>query len=276
VEVGTQLCGVYTIGGTSPDFVSFGDAVSALNAAGVGCPVVFKVRDGVYDEQVKIFEVLGSSAVNTIRFEAESGDSSKAVLHYQQSNPANDFTLSLSGTDYVGFNKMGIRRSNGSGNMLIQNGSHHVSVENCWLGNVTSPGSSVDSMLVFRGNAMRDADFVIDQVSGSKAKGILIEGNVIRLIQVNNSYDVQIRLNEISAIQCNGDTLVSLSGNKNFGYSGGNGIININSSADVTISSNHLTFFSQYERGVQVFSSSFVSIWDNSISLESLILLIFQ
>ena len=90
--IASQLCGTYTIGGTSPDFVSFGDAVSALNAAGVGCPVVFKVRDGVYNEQLKIFDVLGSSAVNTIRFESESGDSTKVDLNYAVSNPTNDFT----------------------------------------------------------------------------------------------------------------------------------------------------------------------------------------
>ena len=48
----SQLCGTYTIGGNSPDFVDFSEAATVLNNAGITCPVVFSVRDGVYDGQV--------------------------------------------------------------------------------------------------------------------------------------------------------------------------------------------------------------------------------
>ena len=52
------LQGMYTIGGTSPDFQSFTEAVTALNLGGVAGWVHFKVRDGVYNEQIKINDVL--------------------------------------------------------------------------------------------------------------------------------------------------------------------------------------------------------------------------
>jgi hypothetical protein len=68
VNIGASLCGLYTIGGMSSDFDNFNDASVALNNAGIGCPVVFKVRPGSYNEQVKLYEVRGSSSINTITF----------------------------------------------------------------------------------------------------------------------------------------------------------------------------------------------------------------
>ncbi len=83
----TALCGTYTLGGTDPDFTSFTDAAIALNNAGITCPVIFKVRDGVYDEQIKLYQIIGSSATNTITFMGESGDSSKVEVALQDQQP---------------------------------------------------------------------------------------------------------------------------------------------------------------------------------------------
>ena len=121
------LCGLYTIGGTAPDFASFTEAATALNNAGVTCGVTFRVRNGVYNEQIKLGQISGASATAPIVFESEAGDSTKVALHYSLSNPSNDYTLVLDGTDYVTFRKLGIKRSNGTDNVLIRNGAHHVS-----------------------------------------------------------------------------------------------------------------------------------------------------
>ena len=39
---------------SSPDFLNFTDAAYVLNNVGISCPVVFNVRDTIYDEQIKI------------------------------------------------------------------------------------------------------------------------------------------------------------------------------------------------------------------------------
>ncbi|MFM7822935.1 MAG: right-handed parallel beta-helix repeat-containing protein, partial [Bacteroidota bacterium] len=109
LDLGTPLCGVYTIGGVNPDFPTFYDASVALNNAGVACPVIFKVRNGSYNEQIKLYDIPGASLSNTVLFEGENGDSTLAEIHYQLSNPSNDFTISLTGADYITFQKMGIR-----------------------------------------------------------------------------------------------------------------------------------------------------------------------
>jgi len=79
-EVAASLCGAYTIGGSNPDFATFTDAVAVLNAAGISCPVVFNVRDGEYNEQFVINDIAGSSEVNTVTFQSESGDSTAVML----------------------------------------------------------------------------------------------------------------------------------------------------------------------------------------------------
>nr|MDA3891905.1 hypothetical protein [Salinivirgaceae bacterium] len=56
-----SLNGTYTIGGTSPDFINFTEAVTVLNTAGIVGPVDFLVRDGYYDEQIVIGKINGSS-----------------------------------------------------------------------------------------------------------------------------------------------------------------------------------------------------------------------
>ena len=76
----TKLCGTYTIGGINPNFRTINEAVHVLTDAGISCPVVFKVRDGSYLEQVEINPIPGSSVINTVTFESESGDSSKVTL----------------------------------------------------------------------------------------------------------------------------------------------------------------------------------------------------
>ncbi|MFM7079387.1 MAG: right-handed parallel beta-helix repeat-containing protein, partial [Bacteroidota bacterium] len=212
-DLGTPLCGVYTIGGVNPDFTTFYDASVALNNAGVGCPVVFKVRNGFYNEQIKLYQIPGSSAVNTILFEGENGDSSLAQLHYQISNPSNDYTLALTGTDYISFRKMGIRRTNGTENLIIQNGSHFVTVENCTLGNVSSPNTSCDSILTFRFNNASGANFSLLQSTSPVATNITVENNILNDLSITNSSIVSFKNNTMGSISANTGSFINVENN---------------------------------------------------------------
>ena len=196
IFAGGLLCGVYTIGGVSPDFLNFTDAAYVLNNVGISCPVVFNVRDTIYDEQIKIYDVQGSSSVNTITFNGESGDSSVAGLHYQNSNPSNDFTLGLVGTHNIFFNDLTVDRSNGTYAMLIQGGAHDVTVTNSKLGgDVISSRYSVDSMLTFVGNNLADKSITLYHPVGTDAGRVVIENNIVGNLYLNNASVVDINNN---------------------------------------------------------------------------------
>ncbi|WP_114778747.1 PKD domain-containing protein [Botryobacter ruber] len=142
----SSLSGVYTIGGVSPDFVNFTEAVTVLNNAGIVGPVTFKVRDGVYNEQIVIGKVMGASSTNMIVFESESGDSTKAVLRYEQENSILDYTLLLNSAEHVSFKKLGFTRSSYRSYIIkVEQESKNIDFRNCQFNGDFYYGSKIST-----------------------------------------------------------------------------------------------------------------------------------
>jgi gliding motility-associated-like protein len=107
-ELAAPLCGNYTIGGASPDFTSVGDAVKILNLAGITCPVILKIREGIYQEQFTLDPVNGTSATNTVLFCSENGDSSTTVIQLRQDAQKFARMITLNGTSHIIFRELGL------------------------------------------------------------------------------------------------------------------------------------------------------------------------
>ena len=103
------LNGTYTIGGTSPDYATFSDAVLALNQCGISGPVTFNVAAGTYTEQVEIMTINGSSATNTVTFQAANGDSTSVVLSYDATGTVDNYVVKLNGASNIKFKSMTIQ-----------------------------------------------------------------------------------------------------------------------------------------------------------------------
>lgn len=121
------LCGEYTIGGVDADFESFGEASEVLNMAGLSCAVIFKVRDGIYNEKFAFNAIPGSSQTNTITFESESGDSTAVIIKYD------NYEYNI-----IGFNNAAhirFRQINVLGNycFFIDDNSNDIKIESCIL-----------------------------------------------------------------------------------------------------------------------------------------------
>lgn len=221
-----QLSGTYTIGGTSPDFANFSAAVTALNSFGVCGPVIFNIRDGVDTVQAVIDEIAGASAVNTIRFQSENGDSSAVTLVYP-SQPAfttTNYLIRLNGADYITFHQLTMRRSGIQpyGRVLeFINTATNNTVSNCSmegsLNNVTNSLSAIvysttssptnDSLNTFSNNRF---------LNGSL--GIYMNGiNTINLEQslsiANNIFDNQyskgLQMSNQGVLQVTGNTFTT-------------------------------------------------------------------
>ena len=99
-----KLYGTYTIGGVLPDFLQFRDAVDALVLRGVCGPVVFNVRSGVYLESpIAIPFIQGSSAVNTITFQSETGKNTDVIV---LNRTAGAVCIALNKSEYIRFKNM--------------------------------------------------------------------------------------------------------------------------------------------------------------------------
>ncbi|MBO9703531.1 MAG: right-handed parallel beta-helix repeat-containing protein [Sporocytophaga sp.] len=108
-ELGAPLNGVYTIGGTNPDFTTFNAAIAVLNNIGIAGKVTFNVRPGTYQEQVRLREIKGASAERRIIFQSENGDSTSVNLSFYAGDYYSNYVLKLDSTDYVTFKGITLR-----------------------------------------------------------------------------------------------------------------------------------------------------------------------
>jgi hypothetical protein len=114
----------YTIGGTSPDFTTIGDAVTAISNSGVTASVAFNIRDGVYNEQLVIPAIPNAAAERTVTFQSESGDSTAVEINFasNQSSPEN-YVVLLNNASFVNFRQLTLRGiENGRGRVLVFEG----------------------------------------------------------------------------------------------------------------------------------------------------------
>ena len=179
-DLSVPLCGTYTIGGASPDFLNFTEAVTVLNNAGVSCPVVFLVRDGAYNEQIEVISVLGADSINTVTFRGESLDSTAAVLDYTTPNTILNYTLLLNGASWLRFEHLSLQR-NGSGSASIvqmDNDAHHINFNSCQIkGNRNGIKAS---------DGVQKINVLNCSFPGYVGYGIYVQGNTTNIYNTGN------------------------------------------------------------------------------------------
>lgn len=162
-----QLFGSKTIGGTSPDYASFSDAISDLTSVGVSGAVIFSVRTGNYPEQISIPQITGASSSNTITFTSGSGDSSDVILTYSPGSSLNNYTIQLDGADHIVFSNITISSTGTdySRVVLVKGITEDIKfLNNQFIGTQTT-GSSVENAVYYASSGLStaDIDYVFDQ-----------------------------------------------------------------------------------------------------------------
>ncbi len=297
-----SLMGTYTIGGTSPDFPSFSDAVSVLNAVGVCGAVTFKVRDGLYSESVSIGQIAGASAMNPIIFESESGDSSLVTLTNGATTFEDNYTLRLDGSDYVTFRKMTIEAVGTfyAKAIVLQNGASNNTFENNLIKGTTSTSTSENRALItvtgasdngnhnnlFQYNFLADGSYGFYWIGAFSNRDSM---NTIRFNEMNNQYYHGGFFSALRELKIEQNTITTTSSTFYYGLQ----VRNI--STDLSIIANHITeagmgiyiddcdasaanrfevinnFIhtkgtSSSERGINIESSSYIDIIHNTVN----------
>ena len=124
--------GTYTIGpDTTYDFSSFTDAFNSLYSNGICGPIIFNVASATYNEQLTIFDIPGSSSINTITLKSLSGNYTDVTIQYTSIGSGDNWTIRLNGADYVTIKDMTIKANNSlehaTGIELI-NGAHYNTI----------------------------------------------------------------------------------------------------------------------------------------------------
>lgn len=163
------LAGVYTIGGSEPDFLNFGKAIDTLNRLGVAGHTIFSVRDGVYEERLLLDEVASASTDKTITFQSESGDSTSVVITYETSSSEPEVCL-LNDAKWMRLHQLSIQPIS---NSLYNTGikitylAQENRISNCHLSTETSiSGESENNSLIFIQNSDKQ-EFINNHFSGN-------------------------------------------------------------------------------------------------------------
>lgn len=176
--------GTYTIDGatatswpTGNNFNTFQEAVNAL-MCGIQSSVVFNVKPGTYNEQIRIPYVPGTSATTTVTFKAENGVASSATLSYNSTLSTNNYTLKLDSTKYIYFRNLTINALGTSFGRAIEiaGTSANDSITNCII-NVPSVINTSNNFAGIYSNPMRGTNIVLKGNNiNNGAVGIFLNG----------------------------------------------------------------------------------------------------
>lgn len=183
--------GHYTVGGTNPDFADINAARTSLNFCGMGGPVVFHLRPGIYSDLDFTETYVGQSEVNTITFEGDDVNS-VIVVNNKTDNGANTFgavtlvnvknfifkNLTLQGNQSATASRGVVVRGNGSQNITFDgckitayNTNSNASTS-CAVSRVTA-ATTIPDTIVFRNCTIMGGNFGIHYVGANNKRNYL-------------------------------------------------------------------------------------------------------
>ncbi len=236
-----QLNGAYTVGGTSPDYVTITEAVADLKLQGVNGPVILNIRDGIYTEQINLESIVGTSQLNTITFRSESGIAENVSIQFTSTSLSENYVIRINSARNLIFENLKIyATSNDFLNVLGISGSvSNITVKNCII---------LAKVITYSQYTRNSSGILLDNVIGEDIKilnndmsgaynGIYASNSQIKNLKIVNNnifnyYKIGMNLRNIESIQISDNVVSSLKGNY--------GIIVIDSSLLIKIFNNQI------------------------------------
>ncbi|MGN6476038.1 MAG: hypothetical protein ACTHKV_02345, partial [Flavipsychrobacter sp.] len=251
VVMRASLSGVYTVGGTTPDFATPKDAVDALNAVGVCGAVTFNIRPGTYNNgsnSLQINNVVGGGPSARVTFQAENGVASSVTLTNAPASSNANGVFRLNGANYVTIKNLTINGSNANstyiGDCIWGTNASYDSILGCRMycpttysyygqANIefNSPGNSAYN--VIQGNTMTGGGMahVVLYGSGSTNTGWVIDNNTMGDPAATSYYGLY--LNYADRITLTNNKIVGGNYN-NYGYGYGSYIYQLSNGPTVS------------------------------------------
>ena len=136
------VSGTITVGAAA-DYGTIQSAIDALKG-GIDGPVTINIKRGIYNENVKVPEIIGASAANTVTLQSESGDWHDVKIYYDRYDApgysddqmaAAFGTFTIDGADWFTLRGVEVTTTDNSftGVVHIKNQSCHVTIDSCYV-----------------------------------------------------------------------------------------------------------------------------------------------
>ncbi|MBP9187681.1 MAG: right-handed parallel beta-helix repeat-containing protein, partial [Bacteroidia bacterium] len=234
------LSGTYTIGGATADFPNFASAVSMLRTSGVGGAVEFLVNPGTYNERVVIdFNIVGSSATNTVTFNGGNGNRNTRIISFSNLNSSNQSVVLLQGCRYVTFKNLTIQNTSTSSGyginmMLVGSTTSNITIKSCkilQLGAGATSTSQNYAGIIASGSAISYTNVKMDSItidSNEISGGFYgyynssISSTLSLALRITNNtfigiYYTAVYINYVENVRINYNTITTPEGIGNFG-----------------------------------------------------------
>ncbi|MDP1727432.1 MAG: T9SS type A sorting domain-containing protein [Bacteroidota bacterium] len=151
VVLKSSLNGIYTIGGSSPDYPTLAAAAADLNSYGICSPVVLNIRSGTYSGQANFGNISGVSATNTILIQSQTNHRDSVTLTYSATATTDNYTLKITNSNYIKIKDITIVATGTTyaRALEIAGTSSFDTIQNCSLITIASTASSANIAALF-------------------------------------------------------------------------------------------------------------------------------
>ncbi len=200
VSMRAALSGVYTVGGTTPDFPTPTAAVTALNTVGICGNVTFNIRPGTYSlasgTALQINPVNGAGPAARVTFKSESDNAASVTITNNPVGTTDNGVFRLIGCKYINIKNLTLTGVNSSqwGAAITGSNTSYDTISGCVLNaayiasyseqntiNFYTPGTS--SYVAILNNTINRAGYAAIQwyqTSTPYSPGVVIDGNTIQ------------------------------------------------------------------------------------------------
>jgi len=142
ITIASGKSGTYTIG-QGGDYATIQGAIDEIGALGMDGPVTLKIKAGEYNEKVRIPNIKGLGATNTLTLESESGGRDVKIYHnnyttggYSDDQHKKDYgVVTLYEANYVTLKNLEIYTTDKAYKaiVMVKDESRHATIDNCYL-----------------------------------------------------------------------------------------------------------------------------------------------
>ncbi|MCZ7556421.1 MAG: dockerin type I domain-containing protein [Bacteroidia bacterium] len=145
------MAGTFTIGGATPNYPTVVAAVTDLVANGVCGPVVYNIRPGTYATSALLTAIAGTSTVNTVTFQSETGNKADVILTNAATTTTNNFVVNFGGAKFVTFKNLTMNATNTTYSTVVQfsGSSSDCTIDNCDLNSVAVASTGTNNAVVY-------------------------------------------------------------------------------------------------------------------------------